>query len=152
MGRAAGWGVRSGAASGRNVVWQHLSTGCLKPAPPLRFYLILGDQAPRISSEIPVRQDPSRPPRKCPSMLGKLDVHLGFFFFFSYWRNHRPAGSPWSVTMPAWEEWCSWSLAAPLTLRMRFFPVSVVQEGACFSLIPGFWIYLAIVNDITPSL
>lgn len=106
--------------------------------------LILGDQNSQGSLEIPVRQDPNKPPGKCSSMLGELDIPLGSLIHFSYWRNHRPAGSLWSGTM--------WHGRGDVVRQyLLFSPLecssfqSLWSRKEHLSFIPGIWMYIDIV-------
>lgn len=81
-----------------------------------------------ILSLIPLRQDSSGPPGKCPGRLGELTASSGLFF--SHWRNCRPALSVW----------CSVCLGRShavrvllLLLTMWSFLVSVFQGNASAS-------------------
>lgn len=49
----------------------------------LHLYLILSGGALQIPPVIPMRQDLSRAPGKCPAMLEELDVYLGLVLLFS---------------------------------------------------------------------
>lgn len=88
-------------AVSRNIVCEDLNARCffvcLSSAPLPNPLWWNSTDSPSESQEV----RPGGFPRKCPTMLRKLDVHSGFSF--SHWRNCRPGGSAsWYNAVLAW--------------------------------------------------
>ena len=97
-------------------MWALVATS---PGSLLCLYLIPSGQAPWIPPVIPVRQDPSGPPRKRAATREELDVHLRLSC--SQWRNIRPWGPSWYCVVFAsqkamWSDCSSSSYSSNLVL------------------------------------
>lgn len=84
----------------------------------LSSVLILDDQDSQRSLDIPVRQDPNKPPGKCSSMLRELDISLGSFIHFFLLEKPQASWFPLEWHHVAWEGWCGQTVPALLTLRI----------------------------------
>lgn len=146
MSRATVRDLCSGFAASTNMVHQVLNTGFYKSCLPSLFLSDPWQLNPADFPVIPMRQDPSGPPEKCPTMLRELDVHCGLSF--SQWRIPRPRGTL-SVLHCAGlgEEQCGQSVATPLTFSS--FCISMIQESfrhtstsRIFTVVSCVWIFL----------
>lgn len=69
----AGWDGQS------HWLWAGMQSAQTRALVAVLIYLVPTCQASQILPTIPIRQKPTWLPRKHPTMLGKLEIHFGFF-------------------------------------------------------------------------
>lgn len=113
------------SGSCKNVVCQDLCAGCYKPHSPSLSLSDLQKSSLTNSPLIPIRQDPSGPPGRCPATGGGA--------LFTHWWNLRSREAFPCSTVLTWGGQWGQGVAVPLTFLMLSFSVSAVQGPASAS-------------------